>query len=192
MLVLIAGLIIFLGSHATRIAAEGWRRRTIARIGERPWKGLYSLVSLVGLVLIVWGYGLSRLDPVVLWNPPIWTRHIALTLNLLALVLLALFLVPSGRLKARLGHPMLLAVKVWAFAHLLANGTLADLLLFGSFLAWAVADFAANRRRDRRDGVVRIAGPVRNDILAVALGLVLWAALVWRVHQWLIGVHPLA
>jgi uncharacterized membrane protein len=96
MLVLIAGLIVFLGSHATRIVAEGWRARTIGSMGKGPWMGLYSLVSLLGLILIVWGYGLSRLDPVVLWNPPVWTQHIALTLNLVAIVLLAVYLVPAG------------------------------------------------------------------------------------------------
>lgn len=192
MIVLVVGLVIFLGSHMVRVFGESWRQRTIARLGEGPWKGLYSLVSLVGLVLIVWGYGLSRLDPVVIWEPPVWTQHIAVTLNLVALILLAVFLAPGGRMKARLGHPMLLAVKVWAVAHLLANGTLADLLLFGAFLAWAVVDFAANRRRDRRQGTVRIAGPVRNDAIAVVLGTVLWAALVWRLHLWLIGVSPLA
>ncbi len=192
MIVLVVGLVIFLGSHLVRVFGESWRQHTIARLGEGPWKGLYSLVSLVGLVLIVWGYGLSRLDPVVVWEPPVWTQQIAVTLNLVALILLAVFLAPGGRLKARLGHPMLLAVKVWAVAHLLANGTLADLLLFGSFLAWAIVDFAANRRRDRRDGTVRIAGPARNDAIAVGLGVVLWAAFVWRVHEWLIGVSPLA
>ncbi len=192
MIVLVVGLVIFLGSHLVRVFGESWRQHTIARLGEGPWKGLYSLVSLVGLVLIVWGYGLSRLDPVVVWEPPVWTQQIAVTLNLVALILLAVFLAPGGRLKARLGHPMLLAVKVWAVAHLLANGTLADLLLFGSFLAWAIVDFAANRRRDRRDGTVRIAGPVRNDAIAAGLGVVLWAAFVWRVHEWLIGVSPLA
>ena len=192
MIVLVVGLVIFLGSHLVRVFGESWRQHTIARLGEGPWKGLYSLVSLVGLVLIVWGFGLSRLDPVVVWEPPVWTQHIAVTLNLVALILLAVFLAPGGRLKARLGHPMLLAVKVWAVAHLLANGTLADLLLFGSFLAWAIVDFAANRRRDRRDGTARIAGPVRNDAIAVGLGVVLWAAFVWRVHEWLIGVSPLA
>jgi len=192
MIVLVVGLVIFLGSHLVRVFGESWRQHTIARLGEGPWKGLYSLVSLVGLVLIVWGYGLSRLDPVVVWEPPVWTQQIAVTLNLVALILLAVFLAPGGRLKARLGHPMLLAVKVWAVAHLLANGTLADLLLFGSFLAWAIVDFAANRRRDRRDGTVRIAGPARNDAIAVGLGVVLWAAFVWRLHEWLIGVSPLA
>lgn len=192
MLVLILGLLIFLASHSVRIFGEGWRQGMVARLGEGPWKGIYSLVSLLSIVLIVWGYGLARLDPVVLWNPPVWSKHIAVTLNLVAFVLLAVFLVPSGRIKARLGHPMLLSVKVWAFAHLLANGTLADLLLFGSLLVWAVVDFAASRRRDRRNGTVRIAGPARNDAIAVALGVVLWAALVWRVHYWLIGVSPLA
>jgi uncharacterized membrane protein len=189
MLVLVIGLV---GSHAVRIVAEDWRRGAIARIGEGPWKGLYSLVSLVGLVLIVWGYGLARQEPVVLWDPPIWTKHLALALNLVAFVLFALYLLPSGRLKARLGHPMLLSVKVWAFAHLIANGTLADVILFGSFLVWAIADFAANRRRDRAQGTVRIAGPTRNDVIAVIVGIAIWAAFVWRVHAWLIGVDPLA
>lgn len=192
MVVLVLGLLIFLASHSLRIFAEDWRQAQIARMGEGPWKGLYSLVSLVGLVLIVWGYGLARQDPIVLWDPPVWTRHIAVTLNLIAFILLAAFLVPAGRIKARLGHPMLLSVKVWAFAHLIANGTLADLLLFGSFLVWAIVDFAANRRRDRALGTVRVAGPVRNDVIAILLGVLIWAALVWRLHEWLIGVPPLA
>ena len=143
-------------------------------------------------MLIVWGYGLTRLDPVVLWSPPVWTRHIAILLNLVAFILLAAFLVPPGRIKARLGHPMLLAVKVWALAHLLANGTLADLILFGSVLIWAIVDFAASRRRDRALGTVTSPVPRRNDAIAVGLGVVLWAAMVWRLHVWLIGVSPLA
>jgi len=192
MLVLIIGLVVFLGAHSVRIFAEDWRQSQIARIGDGPWKGAYSLLSLVGLILVGWGYGLARQDPVVLWEPPVWTQHLAVTLNLIAAVLIAIYIVPAGRLKARLGHPMILSVKVWAFAHLLANGTLADVILFGAFLAWAVADFAASRRRDRRQGTVRIAGPVRNDGIAVALGVLVWAALVWRLHLWLIGVHPLA
>ncbi|HWT29740.1 MAG TPA: NnrU family protein [Propylenella sp.] len=192
MVVLILGLVIFLASHSVRIFAPAWRRSMIARLGEGPWKGLYSLVSLIALILIVWGYGLSRLDPVVVWEPPVWTRHIAILLNLIAFILLALFIVPSGRLKARLGHPMILGVKVWAFAHLLANGTLTDVLLFGSLLVWAIVDYAASRRRDRAEGKVYVAGPARNDVLAVVLGVVLWAALLWRVHQWVIGVHPIA
>lgn len=191
MLVLVLGLILFLGAHSVRIFAEGWRRNLIARIGEGPWKGLYSLASLVGLVLIVWGFGMARQDPVVLWTSPQWLKHTAIALNLIAFILLGIYIVPSGRLKARLGHPMLLAVKVWAFAHLLANGTLADVLLFGAFLVWAIADFAASRRRDRASGTVRVAGPAQNDAIAVVLGLLIWAAILWRVHEWVIGVSPL-
>jgi uncharacterized membrane protein len=192
MLVLVLGLVVFLGAHSVRIFAEDWRRNLIARIGEGAWKGLYSLASLAGFVLIVWGFGVARQDPVILWTSPEWLRHMAMALNLIAFVLLAVFIVPSGRLKARLGHPMLLSVKVWAFAHLLANGTLADLLLFGSFLVWAIVDFAASRRRDRAAGTVRIAGPVRNDAIAAAVGVLIWAAFLWRLHDWLIGVSPLA
>ena len=192
MIVLILGLIVFLGVHSVRIVAEERRQAMMARVGEGPWKAIYSLASLVGLVLIVWGYGLSRLDPVVLWEPPVWTRHIAILLNLVAFILFAAFLLPAGRLKAQLGHPMILSIKVWAIAHLIANGTLADLVLFGSFLGWAVFDFRASRMRDKATGVVPIAGVLRNDILAVALGAVVWAAFLWRVHAWLIGVGPLA
>lgn len=190
--VLILGLVIFLGLHSVRIFAEDWRRGMIRRLGEGPWKGFYSLASAVGLVLIVWGYGIARQDPTVLWTSPLWLRHVAVALNLLAFILFAAYLVPAGRIKARLGHPMVLSVKVWAVAHLFANGTLADLLLFGGFLAWAIADFAASRRRDRALGTVRVAGPPRNDAIAVGLGVVIWAAIVWRLHQWVIGVSPLA
>jgi uncharacterized membrane protein len=195
MVALIIGLVVFLGIHSVRIFAEESRSSFIARRGEGAWKGVYSLVSLVGLILIIWGYGMARQDPIVLWSPPVWTQHIAVLLNLFAFVLLAAYALPAGRIKARLGHPMILGVKVWAFAHLIANGTLADLLLFGSFLAWAIADFAASRRRDGRDGrdgAVRVAGPARNDALAIVAGVVVWAFLVWRGHAWLIGVHPLA
>ena len=192
MLVLILGLIVFLGAHSARIFADDWRRGMIARLGDGPWKGLYSLVSIVGFVLIIWGYGIARQDPVVLWVSPTWLKHLAIALNLVAFILFAFYLLPGGRMKARLGHPMLLSVKVWAFAHLLANGTLADLFLFGAFLGWAIADFAVARRRDRAAGTVRIAGPARNDAIAVVVGVVIWAAILWRVHDWVIGVSPLA
>ena len=189
---LILGLVIFIGMHSTRIAAESWRAGMIARIGEGPWKGLYSLISIVGLVLIIWGYGMARPDSPVLWEPPVWLKHIAVALNLIAFILLGAFIAPTGRIKARLGHPMILGVKVWAFAHLLANGRVAELVLFGAFLIWAVVDYAASRRRDRRTGTVRTAGPLINDSLAVAPGVVFWAAFVSGVHEWLIGVSPLA
>lgn len=192
MLVLIVGLAIFLGAHSVRIVDGEFRARTVARIGEGPWKGLYSLVSLVGLILIIWGYGMARPESTVLFEPPVWLKHIAVLLNLFAFVLLGAFIAPAGRIKARLGHPMILGVKLWAFAHLLANGRVAELVLFGAFLAWAIFDFAVNRRLDRARGTVRIAGPAKNDAIAVGVGVVIWAALVFGLHQWLIGVSPLA
>ena len=192
MALLVVGLAIFIAIHSVRVVAAPWREAQIERFGMPAWRGFFALFSILGIVLIVWGYGLARQNPVVLWDPPVWMRHITITLMLISFIFLGFFLVPAGRAKARLGHPMLLAVKVWAFAHLLANGTLADLLLFGSILVWAVADFAAMKRIDRARGAVRIAGPARNDAIAVVLGVVLWAAMIWRVHLWLIGVSPLA
>ena len=192
MTVLILGIVVFLGVHSARIVAPDFRSSMIARYGEGGWKGLYSVAAAVGLILIVWGYGLARLDPVILWTSPAGLQHLALLLNLVAFVLLGFYLLPSGRLKARLGHPMVLSVKVWAFAHLLANGTLADLILFGSFLVWAIVDFASARRRQRAAGTILIAGPSRNDAMAILVGVLLWGFMVWRGHLWLIGVSPLA
>jgi uncharacterized membrane protein len=192
MVLLVLGLVVFLGAHSTRVFAESWRRGMIARLGEGPWKGFYSLVSIVGFILIIWGYAMARPESAVIYEPPVWLKHVAILLNLLAFILLGIFIAPAGRLKARLGHPMILGVKTWAFAHLLANGRVAELVLFGGFLAWAILDYAASRRRDRESGVVRIPGPARNDAIAVALGVVFWSAMVTRLHAWLIGVSPLA
>ena len=135
MLALLAGLVLFLGVHSVRIVADGWRSAQIARMGALSWRGLYSLASLVGLVLIVWGYGQARLDPVILWNPPAWTRYVTSLLVLPAFILIVAGNLRGTKMKAALGHPMVLGTKVWAFAHLLSNGTLADVVLFGGFLA---------------------------------------------------------
>ena len=191
MFVMIAGLVIFLGMHSVRIFADDWRAGQIAARGENVWKGVYSVISLAGIVLIVWGYGLAREAPVPVWDPPFWLRHVTLTLNAIAFFLAAQNAGPVGPIKARLGHPMVLAVKVWAIAHLMSNGTLADIILFGSILAWAVADFSAARRRDRQAGTVRVAGPWRNDLIPGAVGLALWAVFVLGMHEWLIGVSVL-
>lgn len=192
MIVLILGLVLFLGAHSVRIVAPAWRDAMLERLGENGWKGAYSLVSLAGFILIIWGYGLARQEPVVLWFSPIWLKHIALILNLVAFVIIAGYGLPGGRIKAAVKHPMVIAVKVWAFAHLLANGTLADLLLFGSFLVWAVLDFRSARQRDRVAAGEAVAlGPVRNDVIAAVAGIVVWAAFVWFLHQWLFGVSPL-
>ena len=154
MALMLVGLLIFLGVHSVRVFADGWRVRTIARIGEGPWKGAYALLSLVGFVMIVWGFGLARQQPVLLWQPPASMRHLAALLVLLAFIGVAAAYVPGNMIRARLHHPMVLGVKTWAVAHLLANGRLADVLLFGSFLLWAVVSFIAARRRDRVDNTV--------------------------------------
>jgi uncharacterized membrane protein len=192
MLVFLIGLVLFLGVHSVRIVADDWRSARIARLGEGAWKGLYSLASLLGLVLLVWGYGQTRAAPIDLWQPPLFTRHLASLLTLPAFVLMAAAYVPGTRIRARLGHPMVLGVKLWALAHLLANGRLADLLLFGGFLVWAIADFRAARARDRRDGVVRQAGPASRDAIAIAVGLGAWVAFAFVLHASLIGVRPFA
>lgn len=190
MTILILGLIVFLGVHSVRIVAEGWRTHQIERLGELAWKGLYSVIALVGFVLIVWGYGEARAAPTVLWNPPVWTRHLASLLTLIAFILIVAAYVPQTRIKAAVGHPMVVGVKTWAFAHLLANGTLADLLLFGGFLGWAIADYIAARRRDRMAGTVYIKGPVSRDVTAVVVGAIAWAVFALYLHAWWIGVRP--
>ena len=190
MTALILGLLLFLGLHSVRIMADGWRSRTVARIGAGPWKGAYTLLSLAGLALIVWGFGQARATPVVLWASPVWTRHLAALLMGLSLVLLAAAYVPGNQIKARLHHPMVLGVKVWAFAHLLANNTLADLLLFGGFGAWAVLNFRAARQRDRAAGAVYAAGTAAATLVAVAVGVVAWAVLAFWAHGLLFGVRP--
>lgn len=187
---LILGLLLFLGMHSTRIVAESGRTRFIAQRGAGAWKGLYTVVSLLGFALIVWGYGQARQAPVVLWISPLWTRHLAAGLVLVAMVLLVAAYVPGNGLKARLHHPMVLAVKVWALAHLLANNTLADVLLFGGFLLWAVLDFRSARQRDRAGAVHYARGNTAATAVTVLLGGVLWAVLAFWAHGLLFGVRP--
>ena len=147
MWVLVLGLVLFLGPHSVRIVAPGLRDGFVASRGEGPWRGLYSLVSLAGFALIVWGYGMARLEAPLLYEPPAWMKHINMALMFFSFVALAASQFPPGRIKAALRHPMLVAVKIWAFGHLLANGDLAALLLFGAFLAWAVLDRISLKRR---------------------------------------------
>lgn len=191
MTLLILGLVLFLGVHSVRIVADGWRTRMRQRLGEGGWKGLYSLLSLAGLALVIWGVGLARQDPVALWTPPVAMRHVASLLTLAAFVLLAAAYVPRNALKARLHHPMVLAVKVWALAHLLSNGNLADVLLFGGFLLWAVLDFRAARQRDRAQGTRYPTGTLAGTATTVVLGSVAWAVFAFWGHALLIGVSPM-
>jgi uncharacterized membrane protein len=188
--ILIAGLVLFFAPHSTSIVNDSWRNRMAGRLGEGPWQGIYSLLSLAGVVLIVWGYGLARQEPVVLYAPPIWLRHVSLALMVLVFPLLLATYLP-GRIKAATKHPMLAATKIWAFAHLLANGMLADVLLFGSFLAWAAADRISMKWRQQRP--IPGAPPSKaNDVIAVVGGLALYVAFLLWLHKWLFGVSPLA
>ena len=188
---LILGLILFLGVHSVRIFADPWRSAQLARLGEGPWKGLYSLASIIGFVLLLWGFGQARAATLVLWSPPFWTQYVAAVLTLIALVLIVAAYVPGTRIKAWLHHPMVLGIKVWAFAHLISNGTVADVVLFGSFLVWAIADFASSRRRDRAAGTVYPAGTAGKDVVAVVVGVVAWAVFLFWLHGWLFRVRPL-
>jgi uncharacterized membrane protein len=163
----------------------------IARLGPNGWKGLYSVLALLGFVLIVWGYGQARMTPVPLWTPSVGMRHLASLLTLVSFILLAAAYVPRNAIKARIGHPMVVAVKVWALAHLLANHTLADLLLFGTFLIWAVLNFRAARARDRAAGTVRPAGTAAGTAITVVAGLAAWAAFAFWAHAAWIGVRPM-
>ena len=190
MLLFIVGLVIFLGIHSVAIVSPTWREAQIALRGEKAWKGLYSVVSIVGFALLIYGYGLARQSPMVLYTPPTMLRHIALLLMLPVFPLLLAAYLP-GRIKAAAKHPMLLAVKFWALAHLLANGTLVDLILFASFLAWAVLDRIAAKRRPKPRTIPGAPPSAANDAIALVGGLAIYALFLFWGHRWLIGVAPL-
>ncbi|MGI3132047.1 NnrU family protein [Halopseudomonas pachastrellae] len=191
MLLLILGLLLFLGMHSARLFAADKRASFIASKGPLAWKGIYALVSIVGFVLIIYGYGQARMSPTWLWISPVWTRHLAALLTIPAFILIVATYIPGSCIKARVGHPMLLGVKFWALAHLIANGSLADLLLFGGFLAWATALFVVSRKRDRAAGVSYGKGKPVMDAVVVVVGLVAWAAFAFYLHGAWIGVKPM-
>jgi len=190
MTLMILGLLIFLGLHSVRIFADDWRTAMRARLGGNGWKGLYSLLSLAGFGLLLWGYGLARQQLVVVWSPPVFMRHIAAPLMVLSFILLVAAYVPRNGIKARLHHPMTLAVKVWALAHLLANGTLHDIILFGSFLVWSVLLFRSARKRDAAAGTVYPPGKGVATAVTVVAGFAVSVVFAHWLHQMLIGVSP--
>jgi uncharacterized membrane protein len=194
---LILGLVIFLGVHSTRVFADGWRTAMVAKMGALPWKAIYSVVSIAAFVLIVYGYGQARQQPVVLWTPPNGMRHLTALLMLPVFVLFVATYVPRNHFKAKLHHPQVLSVKLWALAHLVSNGTLADVLLFGGFLVWAVLSFRAARQRDRAASPSPQPSPQGGEgatavgtAICVAVGLAVYVAFVFGLHAWLIGVRP--
>jgi uncharacterized membrane protein len=191
---LLLGLLLFLGMHSARIFAEQGRHALQARIGATAFKGLYALVSLLGFYLVLKGYGEARLDPIAVWAPPKGMRHLAVLLMLPAMVLLVAAYIPRNALKNRLKHPMVLSVKVWALAHLSSNGNVADLVLFGSFLVWAVLCFRAARQRDRaaENELIETPGPLRQrTLLTWGIGIAAWLVLLAGGHTYLVGVSPL-
>lgn len=190
MAILILGIILFIGTHSIRIFAPGLRTRMIGKFGQQGWRGVYSLLSILSIVVLVWGYVVA---PVVnIWFPPVWTAHLAVTLMLFAMICLVAGLLPAGHIATKTKHPMVLSVKIWALAHLLANGELASILLFGAFLAWGVVMRISLKRRERAgEPVLRPFVSARNDLLAVVIGVVVWLAFLLKLHEWLIGVAPI-
>jgi len=190
MSILVIGLVLFLGIHSISIVAPGLRARAVASMGPNPWRGIYSLISAAGFALILWGFHLARHAPVVLYVPPAWMRYVTLLLLLPVFPLILAAYLP-GRIKATMQHPMLAAVKFWAFAHLLSTGLLADVLLFGAFLVWAVCDRVSLKRRPPQ--AIRTAPPGRlNDLIAVIAGVAVYVLILLWAHARLFGVSPLA
>jgi uncharacterized membrane protein len=187
---LVLGLLIFLGVHSVRILADDWRTRIRARIGALPWKVFYSLLSVIGFGLIVWGFGQARQQPVQLWSPPVGMRHVASLLTLISFVLLAAAYVPGNGIKARVHHPMVLGVMLWAVGHLLSNGNIGHVVLFGSFLLWALADFFAAQRRDAAARTTYPHGTAGATGITVAVGVGAWIVFALWLHGLLMGVRP--
>jgi uncharacterized membrane protein len=185
---LVLGLILFLGVHSISIVAPAWRDRTAARLGN-AWRGIYSLITIAGLIVIVWGYGIARRNPVILYAPPAWTHYIAALLMLPVFTLFLAAYLP-GRIKGALKHPMLLSVMLWAVAHLIATGLLANVVLFGGFLAWAVLDRMSFRWRAQRPNPAAPSTKL-NDAIAIGVGLVIYIVFEHWLHVRWIGVQPL-
>ena len=187
---LILGLVLFLGVHSLRIFADARRQLWLEQWGDKRFKVIYSLVSVLGFVLLCWGFAQSKLNPIVVWSPPVGLRHLASLLVLVAFVLVVAAYVPNNHLKVRLGHPMYAGVKLWALAHLLSNGLLAEIVLFGAFLVWSVLGFPAGRRRDRLAEMPKAEPHLRATLITLALGLALYGLFAAVLHVKFFGVSP--
>ncbi len=190
MFYLILGLVFFLGIHTLRIVADDWRSARVASLGLMTWKGIYAAVSLAGVALITMGFQMSRDTSVNLWHPATWSHHVAGLLTLVSFCLVVASYVPSSRIKGLVGHPMVAGLMVWSVGHLLANGRLADLVLFGTLLLWAIFEFVSLRKRDKASGVTREPGSWANDLVTVIVAIVLWYIFALHLHYSLIGVAP--
>jgi uncharacterized membrane protein len=187
LLVMIVGLVLFLGAHSFTTRRD-LRARLIASTGEGSYKMLYSLASLAGLVLIVWGFAQYRATGWIdVWSPPRALKHLNLALMLPAVIFVVAAYI-RGTIYVKLKHPMLAGVKLWAFGHLLANGDLGGIILFGSFLGWAVYDRISLKRRSDPGSPPIPVGGITNDLIAVAVGFVAYLALAFVFHPVVIGV----
>lgn len=183
---LLIGLALFFAAHSISIVNDPWRKRMAAKLGEWAWQGLYTLVSIAGFALIVWGYVLAHQEQVVLYTPPVWLHTVAMVLLVPVFPLLLATYLP-GRIQSTAKHPMLAATMLWAFSHLVVNGTLADVLLFGAFLVWAILDRISMQHRVQRP-ILHLPPTGANDLIAIIAGLALYAAFLFWLHGWLIGV----
>jgi uncharacterized membrane protein len=192
MTLLLLGIVIFLGMHLVRVVAPGLRASVIERQGKGAWMGIYTFISLVGLFLIIYGFGEARAVTGMLYNPPVFLKHISLLLMLPAFICLAAGFLPAGRIAVAVKHPQILSIKIWALAHLLANGETSSVVLFGSFLAWAVILRISLKRRERAgEKVLPVFRSTTNDLLALLIGLAAYGLFIWKLHEWLIGAAPI-
>ena len=189
---LVFGLILFLGAHSVRIFADRWRSSMVVKLGDGAWKTLYSIISIIGFILIVKGYSNARLENIQVWSPPMWSWQITAALNLIAFILLSAAYIPKNAFKDKLKDPMILGVKTWAFAHLISNGSLSGILLFGSFLIWAIMDFRSCRirRSNAKDSVV--GSSIAMTLITLVVGLTSWLGFALYGHQALFGINPIA
>lgn len=189
MVLLIVGLILFLGIHSVRVFAPDFRENFIANRGEGAWKGLYTAISLIGLVVLIYGFGQARIDNVFFYSSPTWMSHIQLLLMIPAMILFIASQFPAGRIKKAVKNPMLIGVKIWAIGHLLVNGDLASWLVFGSFLVWAVLVVISTKKRGQ---TFPDETSTKADVFSVVIGLGVWAAIVFWLHERFIGVPAIA
>ena len=190
MTILILGLILFLGIHSIRIFADPWRTIQTEKMGEQKGKGFCSLLALIGFILIIYGYGQSN-PSFMIWSPPLWTWHITAAVTLVAFILLAAAQVPKNGIKAKVKDPMVLGVKTWALAHLISNGSLVGMILFGSFLVWAILDFKSCRRRRSNSLPIPTDTSLTMTIATYAIGITAWFIFAIYLHQTLFGISPL-
>ncbi|TPW31664.1 NnrU family protein [Martelella alba] len=189
MAMLVVAVLVFTLLHLIHAFAPAFRQQMIDRLGEKGWRGVFSIAALAAFVFMVWSFGQARQVTGVLYTPPFWMAHITILLMLIAMICLSASFFPPGHIARVMKHPMVVSVKVWAFAHLLANGETASVILFAGILIWAVILRIALARRERAGLLTRKPFvSARYDLYAIVLGLVLWGLFVWKLHLWLIGL----